>query len=106
VSIAERVAKGAALLDKKNPGWWKPDAAPIAIDLDDLELSSDCNCVLGQLAGNYAEGVSGLGIHLLRQEVTHGFLLDLNGEGDDLDWPPLTAEWKRVITARRAQVAR
>lgn len=39
------VQKGAALLDVRLPGWADQ------IDLDTLELSNGCRCVLGQLAG-------------------------------------------------------
>lgn len=42
-----RVAKGAALLDKKRPGWAR------AIDLHTLSLGSCAHCVLGQLLGDY-----------------------------------------------------
>lgn len=38
-----RVARGAALLDEKRPGWFNE------IDLDDLMLASGRQCVLGQL---------------------------------------------------------
>lgn len=44
----DRVARGAALLDKSMPGWHRN------IDLDALELSSCTDCVCGQLA--YAAG--------------------------------------------------
>ncbi len=39
----ELVAKGAALLDEKLPGWADQ------IDLDSLEMSDTCLCVLGQI---------------------------------------------------------
>jgi hypothetical protein len=39
-----RVERGAALLDERLPGWAKQ------IDLTILDLSSGCDCVLGQLA--------------------------------------------------------
>lgn len=44
VTIArERVARGAALLDRKRPGWFE------RIDVGTLKLSSCTHCVLGQL---------------------------------------------------------
>ena len=42
-TIAERVAKGAATLDKTAPGWEHD------IDLDKLRMSGAFDCVLGQL---------------------------------------------------------
>jgi hypothetical protein len=43
----ERVARGAALLDQKRPGWEHQ------IDTGKLDLSQSCFCVLGQVCGNY-----------------------------------------------------
>lgn len=43
----ERVARGAALLDEKRPGWAE------RIDLPTLSMASDCMCVLGQLEGSF-----------------------------------------------------
>src|SRR5712672_2645116 len=41
---AKRVLRGARLLDEKLPGWF------VEIDVENLNLGSACNCVLGQLA--------------------------------------------------------
>lgn len=38
---------GAAFLDREWPGWYQQ------IDTSRLDLSSSCQCVLGQLAGDY-----------------------------------------------------
>jgi len=50
----ERVARGAALLDEKIPGWFR------SVDVDTLQISSCHLCVLGQLSGstggNYIAG--------------------------------------------------
>lgn len=43
----ERVARGAALLDQKRPGWAH------AIDTGTLDLQSSCLCVIGQVYGNF-----------------------------------------------------
>jgi hypothetical protein len=50
-TIESRVARGAALLDERLPGW---DGL---IDLGRLSLSSPCNCILGQTWGE--SGFSG-----------------------------------------------
>lgn len=42
-TIESRVAKGATWLDKVRPGWFKN------INLDKLQLSDGCHCVLGQI---------------------------------------------------------
>jgi hypothetical protein len=43
----ERVARGAALLDEKQPGW------EYEIDPGTLDLANGCLCVLGQVFGNF-----------------------------------------------------
>jgi hypothetical protein len=42
-SPAERVARGAALLDREYPGWHQ------RIDLSVLDLANSCRCILGQV---------------------------------------------------------
>lgn len=44
-TIEERVARGAAFLDEKLPGWWQKEQ----ISLNRLDLSDGCGCVVGQL---------------------------------------------------------
>ena len=43
LSIKERVANGAAWLDKVVPGWER------SINLSHLDLNSSCRCILGQV---------------------------------------------------------
>ena len=117
-TIAERVAAGAAFLDEHDPDWWRADAAR-AIDLGSLDLGEPEHCVLGQRcplespehSAWWAQECALLG---LPENVTvarvshwsddHGFSLgDPSCEHEYL-WSDLTAEWKRVITERRARV--
>ena len=51
ISLAERVARGARLLDEKRPGW----AREIATDR--LAMESCDECILGQLFHDYADGI-------------------------------------------------
>jgi hypothetical protein len=89
-NAAERVAAGAALLDRKVPGWAE------RIDLAALSIASCTRCVLGQLAPD----VDGC-----------GFDPDFGFDAGDLDrnerviarlgeYAALDAEWKRVIRER------
>jgi hypothetical protein len=118
-AVAARVATGAAFLDEHDPGWWQ------RINLATLDLSRERHCVLGQTCplevlhryalqewGSadeaepddryeaYAFELSGA--TNLREAaqwaVKRGFALD---GGRDAPWGDLTAEWARVITARR-----
>ena len=50
-TIAERVAAGAAFLDEHEPGWAD------RVNLKRLYIGSTCNCMLGQLRGEYLPGV-------------------------------------------------
>ena len=88
-TIAERVAKGAAFLDEREPGWDE------RIDLDRLDIDSNCRCILGQLHDkSYATGRRALGLR------GHGVGLGFYPSASDSPHA-LTAEWERVITARR-----
>jgi hypothetical protein len=106
-TIAERVARGAALLDEREPGWWQ------RIDLSKLDLASTCRCVLGQLFSiaddnwppnnGYWSGLARFGLRESASEAisgsagSHGFASIRNEDYDALD-----AEWRRVIEARRS----
>jgi hypothetical protein len=68
--VRDRVARGAALLDEKRPGW------AAEIDLDDLEMGSCFSCVLGQLFGEFADGADELFPDdwvASEEDVRHGF---------------------------------
>ncbi len=97
LTIAERVARGAAILDAHRPGWHSQ------IDAEFLDLSSCSECVLGQLFGAFEDGVAALGISVdftLQEEAQHGFDIRCH-EGGDV-YAELHAEWLRVISERRA----
>lgn len=47
----ENVSRGISLLDQEVPGWRDK------IDWDKLDMSNCFRCILGQLFGEYAEGV-------------------------------------------------
>lgn len=54
--IADRVSRGAELLDREQPEWAG------RISLDDLHMRDCDECVLGQIFGDFTEGVDVLGI--------------------------------------------
>jgi hypothetical protein len=109
-TVTERVAAGAAFLDQTEPGW---DAR---IDLDRLDIGSDCGCVLGQLHGSYS---SALGYVFdpaeLDPDISRGFvwsavklpLPETEAEAKRQDAAAeaeineLNTEWKRLVDARR-----
>jgi hypothetical protein len=92
------VDRGAALLDEREPGWAEK------IDLDTLDLSSSCGCVLGQLYLRkhprirrkyeaYERKLSELGLD--NASGNFGFVTWGGGRFENL-----TAAWKRAIRAR------
>src|ERR1700738_1699007 len=66
VAITERAERGAAMLDKKRPGWWQ------LIDLGTLDVSSDCNCIAGQL-GSYGTVMLALDLFSSSADAACGF---------------------------------
>jgi hypothetical protein len=49
-TIAERVARGAKLLDERRPGWAEK------IDLAEFKIKSCSKCALGQVYGDFDRG--------------------------------------------------
>jgi len=113
-TVQARVARGAALLDEKLPGWDQ------RIDLDRLNLGDCFTCILGQLFTDqgwaelevtpYVLGASEL-LELHPDEVSILFSRKpgqyaFTGAPEDLDkdeaFTALTEEWCTLIRARRA----
>jgi hypothetical protein len=92
-TIAERVARGAALLDARRPGWWRD------IDPGRLDIGSERCCVAGQLGG-YLSVTRSLGLHGSLDDYVHGF-----DGGSDPEHAALTGAWRDLIGQRLAQAA-
>lgn len=96
-----RVDKGCALLNERLPGWEDK------IDLEKLNLSSGCDCVLGQLSIDLAGKIAGSyglarevlfpGVAPLGPCIEHGF--DVR-EGPGY-YDALTECWRKTILSRR-----
>lgn len=102
--IAARVAKGVALLDERRCGWWDEDSGT---DLDQLDMGNCLLCVLGQEYGNYEDGWERLAdLSDSDWAFEHGFDVSEDTPLNEYAsaYAALTAEWRRVITARRAEV--
>jgi hypothetical protein len=117
-TVQERVARGMALLDEMAAGWWQPGN----IDLKKLDLAGPCKCVLGQLFidrhGNddwsWYSIISEYGLDPQLNPASRvtrvtdwdcGFNADIAPGVTTMalhrEYEALTAEWKRVILARR-----
>jgi hypothetical protein len=92
-TIVERVEKGAKLLDEKCPNWWNK------VDISELNQGSSSTCVLGQLKGDYVNGLDFLGMEAGNPAREKGYSYYFYEEVDNLN-----AEWKKQILQRRNKV--
>lgn len=83
--------KGAAFLDEARPGWAE------AVNPITLELGFMDQCVLGQLYGDYNQGLSELEVPS-HHSVELGFNLRVRRPWD---WVKLTRAWVEQIWERR-----
>lgn len=93
-TISERVQRGAEWLDTHRDTWFSD------INLDELILSSPCDCVLGQLYGGFDDRPDDL-----EDAEDYGFNVQPHMSGSAeiaAEYDALEAEWRRVITERRA----
>jgi len=106
----EQIAKGAALLDEKWPGWEN------VISLDTLDIGSSCDCIIGQLypgqefpAVTYNVFPIGDLMSRVCKMREYGFATDCHGLNyveRDLMYADLTDEWVECINERRATIQR
>lgn len=106
LTIPQRVDAGAAYLDEHRPGWWQ------RTDVDGLDLTNPCHCVLGQEYGSFwavpplkkYEVDGPFGDDELAEVLAFAVPLGFDS-GDDEGWgqvAELTAEWRRLIESRRS----
>lgn len=108
---AERVDRGAKVLDGQDEGWFE------RVSADALEMSSTCKCVLGQRFGTYLTGLRELDRRLQIPCVEGTFALDHGFEIRPLElhgldkylssldaWNLLDELWLNEITKRVARV--
>jgi hypothetical protein len=105
-----RVARGVAVLDRVDPGWWRAGGMS-AIDLRALRMEDSRLCLLSQRYAWAAEPISSdpwgrtnpylAGLRLLgvgqEEAAAHGFT--------GVDAERLTPVWRRAIARRRARAA-
>lgn len=89
--LKRRVARGAMLLDAKQPGW-----AP-RIDRERLAIKSGFYCVLGQVYGGYWDGIDAMSITGWR----YGFVSAATKQQEaDEQFQSLDTLWREAIEAR------
>ena len=96
--LAARVRKGLRLVIQRY-GKWRVSR----ISLRKLDMQSSCDCVLGQLAGDYLDGKKAVGLNL-GPDKNYGFSLS---EGDTVQipdaWDKLDMLWTRAIRRLRGE---
>lgn len=101
-----RAARGAALLDDRDPGW------AARVDPGALHLGDGAACVLGQLWGDYRHGLGRARVIDLSSAPTRfvspvdlGFQAvgDLGQAAEDLDYAFLTRAWRAEVASRCGQ---
>jgi hypothetical protein len=112
LTIEQRVANGVEWLDNNRPSWIAE------VNPKTLAFESPCNCVLGQLFGNYWDAPMVPSQRFpgeekdAEREQNAVALLGFNAHWQEGGWREelpecelLTDEWRRVITARRETAA-
>ena len=96
MSPKERVAKGAALLDEMEPGWYQK------IDLVTLNLRNCFSCVIGQVYGEYTENtLRSLDLDF-SSDADFGFNIIYSDEDEaNSCYYTLTSLWENEILQRR-----
>jgi hypothetical protein len=95
-SLYDVVRRGARLLDREAPGWERK------IDLDTLDLEHTCNCVVGQVYGDYDEGIEQLDGDAESHPERYGFDID---PAADYEYESLTERWRGFLKRRLSRVA-
>lgn len=90
-SQAKNVKKGAALLDKKKPGWYN--------SIDEKKLDAGEDCVLFQLYGSYVDGLKELKLNYYDSD--YGFFVDPAANHERNGWGELTKLWKQAVKDRK-----
>lgn len=98
LTIEQRVAAGAAWLDENRPDWMD------RIFLNSLDVSDCTLCVLGQVYGGWMEAPD----DAKYDEEDEDYLSPARVRGFEKygkeRYEALTAEWRRLIESRRAEV--
>jgi hypothetical protein len=88
--LEQRVELGAALLTKHfgHAGWKQK------IDLDRLNIAGDDSCIIGQLFGDYGDGLTTVGAWPADARQRYGFTGNFDGATAN---HALTAIWKAYL---------
>lgn len=95
-TVAKRVAKGAALLERKHGADWRSK-----IDPESLDMADSCKCILGQLYDGTYEDMDGFdgGRKKLRIRFAERYGFDTEGwySNSAVSWKELEDAWKKEL---------
>lgn len=92
LTIDERVDNGAGLLDQYGPHDWRERIDPARLDID-----TGTNCVIGQLYGDWEQGLAELELRDWSDDATfYGLYPAEDGDGE-----ALTASWRSLLLGTR-----
>jgi hypothetical protein len=90
-SAKRRVENGALMLDRLLPGW------ELEIKMPDLDMASQRFCILGQLYGDYFDGLNEVNLDANAAE-DYGFVIGIDEDSDRYDL--LKKRWGEEIKRR------
>jgi len=97
--LRSRVEDGAELLDQQFPDW------EVVVRIRDLAMHNPCNCILGQLYGDYLAAntmAEELDVDLRNLETSYGFDHDPDlPEPEHRQYEILQSVWAEQIRERR-----
>lgn len=100
-SVAQRVAKGAALLDELDPHWRN------IIDWNVLDIGDNVNCIMGQFMGGNSIMSAGDFVHVYLDgswPMARSLGFDSYDYDDDYTEPQrLTTEWRKYDPRKAEQ---
>jgi uncharacterized protein YfkK (UPF0435 family) len=95
LTVDERVAAGAALLDQILPGWEGK------INIEVLDIGDSDACILGQLFdGSVPEGVADFPVGFRTDQALHNLGVFSNHHYEMMDYHQLTDAWRVTIQDR------
>lgn len=94
--LKKRVQRGADLLDRELPNWFN------RIDTVELNQESASHCVLGQLYGDWTEGLNKVFGYRWDYKDSFDYGFSLSGSERWNTFGALTRLWKKEILKRRS----
>ncbi len=90
--LYQRIDRGIAWMDEHAPADWREK-----IDQKKLNMGDPCNCVVGQVFGDFWEKFKLYTAGEQEQAISLGFTLFLPDEDNQFDWLQLKQAWVKKL---------